>query len=161
MKTVFVSVLVAVLSGTAISQPPPNPLRDAITGAAPSAGEETVREKARNFWIKSKGYLSEDQNTFTEGAKQTLSELGKEIDGVAAQAGATPPMYFQTRLQSLRQQHSYLSEQLNGLTADTIKTRLSGPRYAFDKGVGSLEEAVNQADSEVHELAKVNRPEKQ
>jgi hypothetical protein len=161
MKTVLVTTIGAVLAGTAISQPPPNPVRDALNITPTPAQNETVREKARNFWIKSKGYLSEDQITFTEGAKQTLSDLGKEIDEVAAKVGAAPPMYFQTRLQSLRQQHSYLHEQLNGLTPDTIKTRMSGPRYAFDKGVGSLEDAVGQAENDADRLAKVSRPEKQ
>lgn len=119
-----------------------------------------MREKARNFWIKSKGYVSEDQTTYTQGAQQTLSDLGKEIDEVAAKAGSAPPGYFKTRLQSLREQHSQLSTVLPDLSADAIKTRTSGPRYAFDETLDSLEKAIDQADNEADKLAKINSPEK-
>lgn len=137
------------LAGSAFAQAP------AAQPVSDPAAKETVREKARNLWIKSKGYLSENESTFKEGAQQTLTDLGKEIDAVTAKSGATPPAYFQTRLQSLKQQHQYLAGKLGELNAEAIKTRLSGPRYAFDKGVGSLESAIDHADDEADTLAKV------
>lgn len=153
MKTILITTIAAMLTGTAFSQAP-------ASGTPPAPGSETVSQKARNFWIKSKGYLSENETTFKEGAQQTLTDLGKEIDTVSTKAGATPPMYFQTRLQSLKQQHQHLAVMLSGLNGEAVKTRMSGPRYAFDKCVGSLEEAIDQADDEADVLAKIHRPEK-
>lgn len=149
MKTIPITLLSALLMGSALCLAEP-----------PATDKETMTQKMKDFWIKSKGYLSEDWATFKEGAQQTLSDLNKEIDAVAAKPGASAPVYFQTRVQSLRQQHEHLSAKLGELNSESIKTRLSGPRYAFDKGVASLEAALAQADSDADTIVKITSPEK-
>lgn len=109
---------------------------------------ESVVQQMRHFWVKSKAYLSDDWATFKEGARLTLSDLTKQIDAVAAKAGTTAPGYFQLRLQALKEQRAYLTTKLGELDSETIKIHLSGPRYAFDKCVSSLEAAITQADNE-------------
>lgn len=159
MKTILMTTIVAMLAGVAFTEEPAPQSRDTATAQARTT-DETISEKARNLWIKSKGYLSEDPATYREGAQQTLTDLGKQIDAVAAKAGTVQPEYFQTRLQALRQQHDALLQKLADLNGEAVKTRMSGPRYAFDKCVGSLEKAIDQADDEADVLAKVNSPEK-
>lgn len=114
----------------------------------PPAKEESVVQQMRHFWVKSKAYLSDDWATFKEGAQLTLSDLTKQIDAVAAKAGTTAPGYFQLRLQALKEQRAYLTTKLGELDSETIKIHMSGPRYAFDKCVSSLEAAITQADNE-------------
>ena len=156
MKTILITTIGAMLAGTAFTEE----ARDNVARQQQPAKAETISEKARNLWVKSKGYLSEDPVTFREGAQQTLTDLGKEIDAVAAKAGTVLPEYFQTRVQALRQQHEALAKKIAELNGEVIKTRLSGPRYAFDRSVASLENAIDQADDEAETLAKVNSPEK-
>src|SRR4051812_36153009 len=159
MRIVLPIFLVALFSSPSFGQAPAaSPRAEAIS--PPPGKEESLKQKARNFWIKSKGYLSEDPQTFSQGAQQTLAELGRDIDMVAAKTDVGRPPYFETRLQSLRQQHEHLSQKLQELTPDAIKSRTNGPRYAFDQCIDSLEKAVDQAENEADVLAKVKSPEK-
>ncbi len=152
MKAILLPIAAAALVATAWSE---------VSPANPQPDQTTIAEKARDLWTKSKGYLSEDLPTYKAGAQQTLTDLGKEIDTVTTKAGATPPLYFQTRLQSLKQQHEHLGMKLAELDGAAVKTRMSGPRYAFDRCVASLEAAIDQADDEADVLAKVASPAKQ
>ena len=153
MKPILALTIGALLSGSAFSQHP-----TIISDAGTSA--ESVKQKTRRVWVKAKAYLSEDKAAFMEGAQQTLTDLAMEIDTVAAKVGVVAPAYFLTRLQSLRQHHEYLRLKLRELTDEAIKTRLSGPRYAFDKCVGSLEAAIEQAGDEAELLGKLYSPAK-
>ena len=156
MKSIHAIAIAVLLSGNAFSQHPP---LNTDVGVVVT-DNDTVKQKTRRFWVKAKGYLSEDKATFTEDAQQTLADLGKEIDKVADKVTVTAPPCFLTRLLSLRQQHQHLSFKLQELTAEAIKTRLSGPRYAFDKCVASLEAAIEQADDEADVLARIGSTEK-
>jgi len=125
-------------------------------GQAPPPGQDSVTQKVRKFWVKSKGYLSEDLPTFKEGAEQTLLDLDKEIKIVGVKAGDHSPPYFQMRLQALRLQHEHLINALKQIDAEAVKNHMSGPRYAFDKCMDALETAVTQAADEAEVLAKLN-----
>jgi hypothetical protein len=127
-----------------------------VVAAEPVVIQEPAAEKVRKFWVKSKGYLSEELPTFKEGAEQTLLYLDREIKQVTAKAGNTPPAYFLARLQALRLQHEHLSAALKEIDAAAVKNHLSGPRYAFDKCMDSLEAALTQASDEAEVLAKIN-----
>src|SRR5262245_14590118 len=81
----------------------------------------TSEQKMRNTWSKSKEYMSDDEAVFRQSAQSLLTSLGKEIDAVEAKAGSTPPVYFQTRLQSLKQQQLYLAAKLGELNREVIK----------------------------------------
>lgn len=158
MKTVIAITVAALLSGNAFGQapsPPPPPIGgDVITET------DTVKLKTRRFWVKNKGFLSENKIEFTESAQQMLTDFGKEIDKVAGKVMVAAPVYFLTRLQALRQQHQHLSLKLQELTGEAIKTRMSGPRFDFERCVASLEAAIEQADEEADVLAKMSSPEK-
>ena len=142
MRTILVTALMAACTGAAMGQPAPH--------------QESITQKVRKFWEKSKGYLSEDLPTFKEGAEVTLSDLDREIKLVVVKAGDSPPAYFLTRLQALRLQHEHLSAALKEIDAEAVKNHMSGPRYAFDKCMDALEAALTQAADEAEVLAKIN-----
>ncbi|WP_395744837.1 hypothetical protein [Prosthecobacter sp.] len=149
MKTISMTILAALLMS----------LTSSLAGDAPGK-EESVIQEMRDFWVKSKAYLSDDWGTFKEGARLTLSDLSKQIDAVAAKTNATTPGYFQLRLQALKEQRAFLAAKLDALDSETIKTRMSGPRYVFDKCVSSLEAAVTQANDEADVLLRLSKEEK-
>lgn len=156
MKTFLPVVIAASLCADLVSQTPSPEIKggDVITHV------NTAKQKTRRLWARPKAFLSEDKATFTEGAQQTLTELSKEIDKVAAKIPVTAPMYFLTRMQALRQQHQFLTLKLQVLTAEAVMTPQSGPRAAFEKCVTSLEAAIEQAEDEADVLAKLGSPEK-
>lgn len=147
MKTILIPVFAALAMGL--------PLR--LIGAPPAQEKESVVQQMHDFWIKSKAYMSNDWNTFKEGAQLTLDDLTKRIDAVAAKTSSTTPGYFQLRLQALKEQRDHLTAKLADLNSETIKVRLTGPRYAFDECVSSLEAAITQADTEADVLIKVSK----
>lgn len=128
---------------------------------SPPAKQESVAQQLHNFWVKSKAYLSNDWATFKEGAQITLADISQQIDAVAAKAGTGTPGYFLLRLQALKEQRDYLKIKLDGLDSETIKIHLSGPRYAFDQCVSSLEAAIIQADTEADMLIRLKGNDKQ
>jgi hypothetical protein len=149
MKTILIPTFLALLLGLP------------LCGAdAPAAKEKAEVQQLHQFWVKNKGYLSEDWHTFKEGALLTLADLSKRIDGIATQTSPNTPSYFQLRLRALKEQRDYLAGKLGELNSATIKNRLSGPRYIFDKGVSALEEATAQAETEVVALAWINKIDK-
>ncbi len=137
MKPILITTLAGLLMGLTPSR-----------ADTPPEKEESVTQQMHNFWVKSKAYLSDDWATFKEGAQLTLSDLTKQIDAVATKAGTAAPGYFQLRLQALKEQRDYLKTKLGELDSETIKIHMSGPRFAFDKCVSSLEAAITQADNE-------------
>jgi hypothetical protein len=151
MKTILITTFSALLLGL--------PMTGAA--AAPAAKEETVTQQMHDFWIKSKAYLSNDWNTFKEGAQITLADLDKQISAVAAKTDLQTPGYFQLRLQALKEQRAYLTVKLAELNDETIKVRMSGPRYVFDQCVSALEAAINQANSEADVLSWIRKNDKE
>lgn len=149
MKTILIPAFAALVMGQTLSQ-----------AGAPPAKEESVAQELHNFWVKSKAYLSDDWATFKEGAQITLADLTKQIDAVTAKVGTTAPGYFQLRLQALKEQRDYLKVKLGELDSETIKVHMSGPRYAFDKCVSSLEAAITQADTEADMLIRLKGDDK-
>jgi hypothetical protein len=149
MKTIMIATVTALLAGSAMCQV-----------AESRAVPPLEPQKTRSSWFQSKGFLSDEQSEFRTGARETLKELSREITTLSEKVGPTPPVYFQTRLQSLKQQQLHLTAKLEELNGDAIKAKQSGPRYAFDRCVGSLEEAIDQADQEAALLTKVVSPEK-
>jgi hypothetical protein len=144
MKSILIPAFAVLVMGQSLS-----------LGAAPPAKEESITQELHNLWVKSKAYLSDDWATFKEGAQLTLADLSKQIDAVALKTGANTPGYFQLRLQALKEQRGYLTTKLGELDSETIKVHMSGPRYAFDKCVSSLEAAITQADNEADVLVRL------
>ena len=126
--------------------------KDAVVGAARHAGKAT-----RAAWAKTKAYFSEEAPVYREGANVTLTELAREIAEVKAQTPAAAPGYFRTRLRALDEQHEYLAKRLPLLTPEQLKDRASGPRHDFDRCVGDLEQAVDQAKDGVGTFMKTAR----
>lgn len=149
MKIILLTTFAALLMGVASSR-----------ADAPAVKEETVSQQMHNFWVKSKAYLTNDWPTFKEGAQLTLDDLSKQIAAVALKASTSTPGYFQLRLQALKEQRAYLGLKLGELDSESIKTRMSGPRYVFDLCVSSLEAAITQADAEADVLAKFKSEDK-
>ena len=171
MKNIPVITLVALLSASAISQnplpppippnavgdlnaPPPKTVGDVVTAIA------NVKHRTRKAWANAKAFVSEDKGIYTEGARQILADLAMEIDTVATRMGVVAPTYFLTRVQALRQHHEYLRLKLGELSDKDIKDRKSGPRFAFDNCIASVEAAIDQASDEADSLARLYRPAK-
>ena len=123
--------------------------KDAVVGTARKAGKAT-----RAAWAKTKAYFSEEAPVYRTGANVTLTELAKEIAEVQAQTPRAAPAYFHTRLRALDEQHEYLVKCLPLLTPEQLKDRSSGPRHDFDRCVGDLEQAIDQANDGARSLAK-------
>jgi hypothetical protein len=157
MKTILATTVAAMVGAIAFALPPA-PAREFPSDES-TTRDEAVSQKARNLWVKTKAYLSEEPPTYKEGAQQTLVDLGREIDTVSMRVGVHPPEYFQTRLRSLREQHDDLISKLNDLNGEAIKVRMSGPRYVFDQRVSLLEYSLDQAEAEADILARLNRSE--
>ncbi len=172
MKTLPAMIIAALLSGSASGQipvppppTPPNTVGDLNAPPPKTVGDVVtaignVKHKLRKTWVNAKAAMSEDKGIYTEGARQNLADLAMEIDTVATKMGVVAPTYFLTRVQALRQHHDYLRLKLGELSDKDIKDRKSGPRYAFDNCIGSLEAALDQADDEADSLAKLYRPAK-
>ena len=126
--------------------------KDAVVGAAHQAGQAT-----RAAWAKTKAFFSEEAPVYREGAHVTLTELAREIAEVKAQTPRAAPAYFHTRLRALDEQHEYLVKRLPLLTPEQLKDRASGPRHDFDRCVGDLEQAIDQAKDGVGTLVKIAR----
>jgi hypothetical protein len=126
--------------------------KDVVVSAAHSAERAT-----RAAWGKTKGYLSDDPSAYREGAQATLAGLDKEIAEVKAQTPKAAPAYFHTRIRALDEQHADLTKRLARLSPEQIKDRTAGPRSDFDRGVGDLEKAVDQAKDGAGALPKTAR----
>ena len=127
--------------------------REAKTAVVDAA--RNVSDATQAAWKKTKAYVSEDPATFREGANQTLTDLSAAIADVKSKAPPAPPKYFNTRIRSLDEQLDHAKGTLADLTPEQIKSRMSGPRHAFDKCVDGLESAVSEAKSEAVSLSKV------
>ena len=114
--------------------------KDVVVGAARSAERAT-----RAAWSKTKAYMSDDMPAYRDGANATLAGLAKEIADVKAQTPKAVPAYFHTRVLALDEQHEDLSKRLARLSPEQIKDRSSGPRHDFDRCLGDLEQAIDQA----------------
>ena len=123
--------------------------KDAVVGAAHHAGRA-----ARAAWGKTKAYASDDMPVYRDGANATLAGLAREISDVKARTPAAPPAYFRTRLQALDEQHENLAARLALLSPAQLKDRASGPRFDFDRCVGDLEQAIDQANDGADTLSK-------
>ena len=126
--------------------------KDVVVGAAHSAERAT-----RAAWGKTKAYVSDDMPAYREGANATLAGLAKEIAEVKAQTPKAVPAYFRTRVLALDEQYEDLSKRLARLSPEQIKDRSSGPRYDFDRCVGDLEQAIDQAKDGAGTLSKPAR----
>ena len=126
--------------------------KNVVVGAARHAGEAT-----RAAWAKSKAYVSDDVPVYREGASATLAGLAREIAEVKEQTPAAAPAYFRTRLLALDEQHGHLAKHLARLSPEQLKERGSGPRHEFDRCVGDLEQAIDQAQNGVGTLSKTVR----
>lgn len=124
--------------------------KEAIVDAAHHAGKAT-----RSAWAKTKAYGSDDVPVYREGANAILAGLAREIADVKAQAPASAPAYFRTRLLALDEQHDYIAKRLAQFSPEQLKDRSSGPRYDFDQSVGDLEHAIDQAREGVETIAKI------
>ena len=126
--------------------------KDVVVGAAHHAGQAT-----RAAWAKTKAYVSDDVPVYHEGAKATLAGLASEIAEVKAQTPVAAPAYFRTRLLALDEQHEHLAKHLALLSPEQLKDRSSGPRHEFDRCVGDLEQAIDQAQNGVGTLSITTR----
>ena len=123
--------------------------REAVGGAAHQAGKAT-----RAAWAKTKAFVSDDLPVYREGANETLAGLSREIAEVKAQTPRPAPAYFNTRVLALDQQHEFLAKRLAQLSPEQLRDRASGPRHDFDRCVGDLEQAIDQAKDGAGTLAK-------
>ena len=71
-----------------------------------------------------------------------------------AQTPKAVPTYFRTRVLALDEQYENLSTRLASLSPEQIKDRSSGPRYDFDRSLGDLEQAIDQAKDGAVTLSK-------
>ena len=124
--------------------------KDAVVGAAHRVGKAT-----RAAWSKTKAYLSEDASVYREGASATLVGLAREIAEVKARTPSGAPAYFRTRLLALDEQHAHLAMRLGQLSHLEMKDRSAGPRYDFDRCLGDLEAAIDQANDGADILLKI------
>lgn len=155
-KQILILSIASLVAGSAFSEvPSPKKIGEAVADTS-VAVKDKVERIARNLWSKSKGYLSEDERTYKDGARQALVDIHRDIDAVIERAGPEQPLYFRTRLLALTQQHEQLTGLLNDLSGEPVKDRLSGPRYAFDQGINCLQAAIFQADDETEVLLRVN-----
>ena len=115
--------------------------KDAIVGAARKA-----RSGTRAAWGKTKAFVSDEMPVYREGASATLAGLAREIAELKAQTPSAAPVYFRTRLQALDEQHAHLAMRLSLLSRDQLRDRTSGPRWDFDRCLGDLERAIDQAE---------------
>jgi hypothetical protein len=111
-----------------------------------------ARSTTREYWNKTKAYVSEEMPVYRRGASETLAGLAKEIAEVRAQTPGAEPAYFRTRLLALDEQQEYLTKRLALLSPEQLKDRSFGPRYEFDQGVGDLEHAIDQVKDGAHIL---------
>lgn len=126
--------------------------KDVVVDAVRHAGKAT-----RAAWGKTKAYVSDELPVYREGANATLAGLATEIADVKAQTPTAAPAYFRTRLLALDQQHAHLAKRLALLSPEQLKDRSSGPRNDFDRCVGDLEPAIDQAQNGVGTLSKTAR----
>lgn len=122
--------------------------KDAVVGTARRAGRAT-----RSAWGKTKAYLSDDIPVYREGASATLAGLAREIAEIKAQTPSAAPAYFRTRLLALDQQFAHLEMRLSLLSREQLRERASGPRWDFDRCLGDLEKAIDQAEEGSEVLA--------
>jgi hypothetical protein len=124
--------------------------KDAIVGAAHEVGRAT-----RVGWHKTKAFFSDDMPVYHEGAHAILAGLSREIADLKARTASSAPAYFRTRLLALDEQHEHLTRHLAQLSREEIKDRSSAPRHDFDRCLGDLERAVDQAESGADALPRI------
>src|SRR5207249_3307318 len=120
--------------------------------AAETVGEKTkeaavaVGSKTRELWRKTKAYLSEDRETYREGARQKLDELSKEIaDLKSRKSEAADRKSFEDKLDSLSRQHATAEKQLADLKKASDEKEYKEARKEFNKTVDAMED--NLADA--------------
>lgn len=123
--------------------------KDVVVGAGHQVGQAT-----RAAWAKTKAFVSDELPVYREGANETLAGLSREIAEVKAQTPPHAPAYFRTRTLALDQQHEYLAKRLARLSPEQLRDRASGPRLDFDRCVGDLEHAIDQAKAGTGTLSK-------
>lgn len=123
--------------------------KDVVVGAGHQVGQAT-----RAAWARTKAFVSDELPVYRAGANETLANLSNEITEVKAQTPTHAPAYFKTRLLALDQQHEYLVQRLARLSAEQLRDRASGPRHDFDRCVGDLEQAIDQAKAGAATVAK-------
>jgi len=116
-------------------------------------GTRRADRATREAWDKTKAYFSDDMPVFREGASAALAGLGREIADVKARTPAAAPAYFRTRLMALDEQHDYLGKRLALLSHEQLRNRASGPRHEFDRCLGDLEQAIDQAEDGIGVIA--------
>jgi hypothetical protein len=124
--------------------------KDAVVDAA-----HDVRRATRTAWHKTKAFFSEDMPVYHEGAGAILADLGRDIAGLKARTASSAPAYYRTRLLALDEQHEHLTRHLLLLTRDVIKDRSAVPRHDFDRCLGDLERALDQAESGADALPRI------
>ena len=110
---------------------------------------KTVSEKSKEAWRKTKAYLSQDPQTYRDGANQRLEELGSQIGKIEAEskdAELASRSYFDTRLKALGEHHEFAEKELSDLPRGED---FAHARKQLDYTIDQLETAADQAQSEV------------
>jgi hypothetical protein len=122
--------------------------KDAILDAAHGA-----KEKAREEWHKSKGYLSDDPETYGQSARERLSELDADITSLRQGAeNLQGHPWFQMRLTALEQQFREASNELTALPPEAVRHRDERQRQRLDANLDRLEQYVALAQGEERDL---------
>ena len=107
---------------------------------------ETVGEKTKELWRNTKAYASSNHATYHRGARQKLTDLGREVAELKnRRSEASDPQAFDSQLDTLTQQHATAERELSRLENARSKKNYTEAREQFNKTVEEIEEGLAQA----------------
>lgn len=123
---------------------------DSIKRDTKDAANKAVRA-AREAWRSTKAYLSQDPSEYRTGAMKKLEGFDGEIQTLTGEAQREPMVgrfYFQTRLKALREHLDYAKAEMAKLPENKDQKDYEAARHHFDRTLQTLEDAIDQAQSE-------------
>lgn len=116
-------------------------------------GGATAKEKAREEWRKSKGYLSDDPVTYRQSARERLDEVNGDIAVLRHDAADIRGHgYFQARIGALEEQYREVSAELTALPPAAARHPDEQARRQLDDNLDRLERYVSLAQDEERDL---------
>ena len=161
----FISTIacVAALSTVSLYAAEPGTAGERFENAVQNAGQSLERaagiaaRQTKEAWTKTKASLSNDPQTYREGARQKLDELGQEIAALRKQQSVlSSHPYFATRLQALEQQRDFAAQEFQRLQDDDIRRGGVGMRKDVDNVLDRLQDYVSTAHEEANDIKTEN-----
>jgi len=150
---VFLGSLALVTASFAEEKPVSERAADAVNSIkrdTRDAADKAARA-VREAWRSTKAYLSQDPGEYRTGAMKKLEGFEGELQTMTGEAQQGPMagrFYFQTRLKALREHLDYAKAEMAKLPESKDQKDYEAARHHFDRTLQTLEDAIDQAESE-------------